>query len=48
MGARQSGDALLRFADLAKDPPLLLTQHPAASRAQVVRWLDTRVDYLKP
>ena len=57
MGARQSGDALLRFADLAEDAPLLqlarqlapllLTQYPAAARAQVVRWLDTRVDFLK-
>ncbi len=57
MGARQSGDALLRFADLADDAPLLqqarqlapvlLTHHPAAARAHVVRWLDTRADYLK-
>ena len=57
MGARQSGDALLRFADLAEDAPLLqqarqlapmlLTHHPVAARAQVVRWLDTRADYLK-
>ncbi len=57
MGARQSGDALLRFADLAEDAPLLqqardlaprlLQQHPAAARAQVARWLDSRADYLK-
>ncbi len=57
MGARQSGDALLRFADLTDDAPLLqqarqlapvlLTHHPAAARAHVVRWLDTRADYLK-
>ena len=57
MGARQSGDALLRFADLADDAPLLqqarqlapvlLTHHTAAARAHVVRWLDTRADYLK-
>ena len=57
MGARQSGDALLRFADLAEDAPLLqlarvaaaalLAQHPAAAQAQVARWLDTRADYLK-
>ncbi len=56
MGARQSGDALLRFADLADDAPLLqqarrlapllLDQHPAAARAHVARWLDTRADYL--
>ena len=57
MGARQSGDALLRFADLAEDSALLaqaravapdlLARHPAAARAQVARWLDTRADYLK-
>jgi ATP-dependent DNA helicase RecG len=57
MGARQSGDALLRFADLADDAPLLqqaralapvlLTHHAAAARAHVVRWLDTRADFLK-
>ena len=57
MGARQSGDALLRFADLAEDAPLLLqarqlaplllTHHAAAARAHVLRWLDTRADYLK-
>ena len=57
MGARQSGDALLRFADLADDAPLLqlaraqapllLQQHPAAAQAHVARWLDSRADYLK-
>jgi len=57
MGARQSGDALLRFADLEEDAPLLqqaralapqlLARHPAAAQAQVARWLDTRADYLK-
>ena len=57
MGARQSGDALLRFADLDDDAPLLqqarrlapelLARHPAAARAQVARWLDTRADFLK-
>jgi ATP-dependent DNA helicase RecG len=57
MGARQSGDALLRFADLAEDTALLtqaravapglLARHPAAARAHVARWLDTRADYLK-
>jgi len=56
MGARQSGDALLRFADLAEDAPLLqqareaartlLAKAPATARAQVARWLDTRADYL--
>ncbi len=57
MGARQSGDALLRFADLAEDAPLLLqaraaaagllSRHGDAARAHVARWLDTRADYLK-
>ena len=57
MGARQSGDALLRFADLAADGELLQfarrcaawlwTEHPQAARAQVARWLASRQDYLK-
>jgi ATP-dependent DNA helicase RecG len=57
MGARQSGDALLRFADLADDAPLLqlaraqapllLQQHPAAAQAHVARWLDSRAEFLK-
>ena len=57
MGARQSGDALLRFADLAEDAPLLqqvralaprlLTGHPAAAQAHVARWLDSKADFLK-
>ena len=57
MGARQSGDALLRFADLALDAPLveaaraaadrLLTTHPAAARAHVERWLASREEFLK-
>jgi len=57
MGARQSGDALLRFADLGADSalleharrvaPKLLAEHPEAAAAQVQRWLASRVDYLK-
>ena len=57
MGARQSGDALLRFADLASDnalleharrvAPKLLAEHPDAAAAQVQRWLARRVEYLK-
>jgi ATP-dependent DNA helicase RecG len=57
MGARQSGDALLRFADLAQDSallqqaralaPVLLRDHPAAAQAHVTRWLDSRLDYMK-
>jgi len=57
MGARQSGDALLRFADLQADgallqqaravAPRLLREHPAAAAAHVQRWLAGRADYLK-
>ncbi|MBL8313796.1 MAG: ATP-dependent DNA helicase RecG [Rubrivivax sp.] len=57
MGARQSGDALLRFADLAEDAellqaaravaPRLLRAHPAAAQAHVTRWQSSRADYLK-
>jgi ATP-dependent DNA helicase RecG len=57
MGARQSGDALLRFADLADDSallqharraaPLLLDRHPEAARAHVQRWLGGKVEFMK-
>ena len=57
LGARQSGDALLRFADLAADDallqharglaPRLLAEHPAAARAHVERWLAGRAEFLK-
>ena len=57
MGSRQSGDALLRFADLGADnalleqarhvAPKLLGEHPAAAAAHIERWLASRVDYLK-
>jgi ATP-dependent DNA helicase RecG len=57
MGARQSGEALLRFADLAEDSellqqarevaPVLLRDHPAAARAQVARWLANKAEFLK-
>jgi ATP-dependent DNA helicase RecG len=57
MGARQSGDALLRFADLAEDAPLLqharavaprlLDEHPEAARAHVERWLGGKAEYFK-
>jgi ATP-dependent DNA helicase RecG len=57
MGARQSGDALLRFADLAADAALveravaaadaLLAADPAAARAHVQRWLGSRIELLK-
>jgi ATP-dependent DNA helicase RecG len=57
MGARQSGDALLRFADLASDgalleharavAPRLLAEHPAIARQHVARWLGGKAEYLK-
>jgi ATP-dependent DNA helicase RecG len=57
MGARQSGDALLRFADLADDAPLLawarelapelLARHPAAAQAHINRWLGHKAEFLK-
>ncbi len=57
MGARQSGDALLRFADLAEDTRLLdaaralaarlLREHPRAAAAHVERWLASKAEYLK-
>jgi ATP-dependent DNA helicase RecG len=57
MGARQSGDALLRFADLAEDnallqhacriAPLLLEQQPDAARRHVQRWLGAGAEFMK-
>jgi len=57
LGARQSGDALLRFADLAEDDallqrartlaPTLLRDHPAAAQAHVARWLGSKAEFLK-
>jgi ATP-dependent DNA helicase RecG len=57
LGARQSGDALLRFADLTEDDalleaarrlaPTLLRERPEAARAQVERWLGARAEFLK-
>jgi ATP-dependent DNA helicase RecG len=57
MGARQSGDALLRFADLAEDgallqrarewAPRLLRENPGAATAHVQRWLASKAEYLK-
>ncbi len=56
MGARQSGDALLRFADLTEDSALLqharelaprvLRENPGAAAAQVQRWLASKAEYL--
>ena len=57
LGARQSGAALLRFADLATDgallawareiAPMLLDRHPVLAERHVTRWLGTRAEYLK-
>ncbi len=57
MGARQSGAALLRFADLAEDgallqrareaAPRLLREQPAVAAAHVQRWLASKAEYLK-
>ncbi len=57
LGARQSGAALLRFADLATDAdllewaralaPRLLDQHPDMAKRHVERWLGGKSDYLK-
>jgi ATP-dependent DNA helicase RecG len=57
LGARQSGAALLRFADLNDDLRLLqlaraaaltmLERHPQAAERHVLRWLGGRADYLK-
>ena len=57
LGARQSGAALLRFADLADDSALLqwarrvapqmLDQRPDMARRHTDRWLGTKSDYLK-
>jgi ATP-dependent DNA helicase RecG len=57
LGARQSGAALLRFADLTEDShllawareaaPVMLDRHPALAERHVARWLGSRTDYLK-
>ncbi len=57
MGARQSGAALLRFANVVEDAallawaralaPLMLDQHPVLAAQHVQRWLGSRSDFLK-
>jgi ATP-dependent DNA helicase RecG len=57
LGARQSGAALLRFADLATDSALLewaralaprmLDRHPDLARRHVARWLGGKSEFLK-
>ncbi len=57
LGARQSGAALLRFADLAEDgellqwarelAPLMLDKYPELADRHVGRWLGGKSDFLK-
>jgi ATP-dependent DNA helicase RecG len=57
LGARQSGAALLRFADLAEDgellqwarelAPLMLDVYPELADRHVTRWLGGKSDFLK-
>jgi ATP-dependent DNA helicase RecG len=57
LGARQSGAALLRFADLSTDlvwlewarqlAPHMLDRHPALAERHVARWLGGKAEYLK-
>ena len=57
LGARQSGAAMLRFADLATDThllawarqaaPTLLDRYSALAEKHVARWLGGKADYLK-
>ena len=57
MGSRQSGDALLRFADLQADDTLLQAARelaprlwfddPDAARAQIDRWLGGKAEFMK-
>jgi ATP-dependent DNA helicase RecG len=57
MGARQSGAALLRFADVVEDAALLdwarrtaprmLDQTPELAEKHVQRWLGTKAEFMK-
>ena len=57
MGSRQSGAALLRFADLSEDQGMvtraraaaeqMLHHHPHAAERHVARWLGNKSEYLK-
>lgn len=57
LGARQSGEAMLRFADLGTDTALLqwarreahllLDHHPALAEKHVARWLGGKSEFLK-
>jgi ATP-dependent DNA helicase RecG len=57
LGARQSGDAMLRFADLAQDvellewaraeAPMLQDRYPHLAHKHVARWLGGKAEFLK-
>ena len=57
LGARQSGAAMLRFADLVTDAalldwarqaaPIMLERYPALADKHVQRWLGGKAQYLK-
>jgi ATP-dependent DNA helicase RecG len=57
LGAKQSGDTMLRFVDLQRDAWLialaqkaadrLLANHPNLVERQLARWLGSRTDFLK-
>jgi ATP-dependent DNA helicase RecG len=57
LGARQSGDAMLRFADLATDQvlldwarreaPMLLDRYPHLAAKHIQRWMGGREEFLK-
>ena len=57
LGARQSGQALLRFADLDRDADRveqardvaqrMLRDHPAEASRHIERWMGVRAEYLK-
>ena len=57
LGARQSGQAMLRFLDLEKDQWLverardlattLLAQQPTVAEAHLARWLGAREEFLR-
>jgi len=57
LGSRQSGEAMLRFADLNRDTvlldwarreaPMLLDNHPTLAERHVTRWLGGKSEFLK-
>lgn len=57
LGARQSGDALLRFADLSVDEellvaakkmaPIMLREYPKKADRHIERWMGAKAEFLK-